>query len=134
VEVGASGWLEDESLPGKFSNYSGNAVDFFAPGVEVYSTVPGNEYQANSGTSMAAPVVSGITALIMAYFPELKPAEIREILHQSVYIPEGDMVNKPGNDGEVDFGSLSITGGLVNAYQALKLAQSIAGSGNASGY
>jgi len=123
VEVGASSWLEDENLPGSFTNYSGKSVDFFAPGVEVYSTVPGNEYEANSGTSMAAPVVSGITALIMAYYPDLKPSEIREILHQSVYLPEEDMVNKPGDGEEVDFDSLSITGGLVNAYRALKLAQ-----------
>src|SRR5690606_28063984 len=66
VEVGASGWLSDANLPGRFCDYSRLAVEFFAPGVDVYSTMHGNEYQANSGTSMAAPVVSGITSLIMA--------------------------------------------------------------------
>lgn len=125
VEVGASAWQGNKNLPGSFSNYSGKAVDLFAPGVEVYSTIPGNKYQSNSGTSMAAPVVSGVTALIMAYYPELKPSEIKEILSKSVYNQSEQKVIKPGNDEEVSFGSLSITGGLVNAYQALELAESL---------
>jgi subtilisin family serine protease len=125
IEVGASSWQGDENLPGSFSNYSGKLVDLFAPGVEVYSTIPGNEYQSNSGTSMAAPVVSGVTALIMAYYPKLKPSEIREILRNSVYNQSEQKVIMPGKDEEVAFGSLSITGGLVNAYQALELAESL---------
>ena len=125
LEVGASAWRMGENLAGSFSNYGQQAVDLFAPGVDVYSTIPGNEYDANSGTSMAAPVVSGVAALIMAYFPELKPSEIIDILRESVY-PLGDkMVVKPGGDEMVSFGSLSVTGGVVNAYEALKLAASI---------
>lgn len=125
LEVGASAWQKGENSVAGFSNYSRHAVDLFAPGVDVYSTIPGNEYEANSGTSMAAPVVSGVAALVMAYFPELKPSEIIAILKQTVY-PLGDkMVNKPGGDEMVKFSSLSITGGVVNAYEALKLAASM---------
>lgn len=125
MEVGASARVGDENLPGSFSNYSEKAVDLFAPGVDVYSTIPGNEYQSNSGTSMAAPVVSGVAALIMAYYPELKPAQIKEILKNSVYNQSEKRVIRPGDDEEVAFGSLSITGGLVNAYQAVELAETI---------
>lgn len=126
IEVGASAWQDDENLPGNFSNYSDEGVDLFAPGVDVYSTIPGNEYKSNSGTSMAAPVVSGVIALIMAYYPELKPSELKEILRQSVYSQADQMVLRPGKgEEEVAFGSLSITGGLVNAYQALQLADTL---------
>ncbi|MEX2594266.1 MAG: S8 family peptidase [Anditalea sp.] len=125
IEVGANAWQGDKNLPGSFSNYSDQGVDLFAPGVDMYSTLPGNEYKSNSGTSMAAPVVSGVTALIMAYYPDLKPSEVKAILKQSVYNQAEQLVIKPGNEEEVAFGSLSITGGVVNAYQALQLAESI---------
>jgi len=124
VEVGASAWKEDEGLAGSFSNYSEAAVDLFAPGVDIYSTLPGDEYDENSGTSMAAPVVSGVAAMLMAYYPDLKPSEIREILRQSVYDLSDQMVTKPGEQDQVPFGSLSISGGVVNAYKAFQLAES----------
>src|SRR5690606_13082007 len=72
LEVGASGWNEGEGMAGSFSNYGQEAVDLFAPGVDIYSTVPENGYDEFSGTSMAAPAVSGVAALLMAYYPELK--------------------------------------------------------------
>ena len=122
IAVGASSWEQGESLPGSFSNYSRQSVDFFAPGVDVYSTLPDNDYDENSGTSMAAPAATGVAALLMAYYPELKPAEVVEILQQSVYKVADQMVSKPGEEEQVPFGSLSITGGLVNAYKAVQLA------------
>lgn len=128
LEVGANGWQNDKNLPGSFSNYSQESVDLFAPGVDMYSTLPGNEYKSNSGTSMAAPVVSGVTALIMAYYPDLKPSDVKDILKQSVYNQADQLVLLPGKEEEVPFGSLSVTGGLVNAYQALQLAESLVGS------
>lgn len=123
IEVGASAWRKGEELPGSFSNYSQNSVDLFAPGVDIYSTLPGNKYDENSGTSMAAPAVSGVAALLMAYYPELKPSEIRCILQQSVYDLKDQMVNQPGNEEQVPFGSLSIAGGVINAYKAFQLAE-----------
>lgn len=123
IGVGASSWEKGENLPGSFSNYSQEAVDFFAPGVDIYSTLPDNEYDENSGTSMAAPAATGVAALLMAYYPDLKPAEVVEILQQSVYQLADQLVSKPGEEEQVPFGSLSITGGLVNAYKAVQLAE-----------
>ena len=69
--MGASSWKGGDELAATFSNYGKNEVDVFAPGVDILSTVPGNKYERESGTSMAAPVVSGLAALIMGYYPNL---------------------------------------------------------------
>lgn len=124
ITVGASSWssANDSSLAAPFSNY-GSSVDLFAPGVDVYSTYPENEYKSNSGTSMAGPVVAGAAALIMSYYPELTASEVKDILIKSA-TKIGDIpVLKPGSDEVVPFSTLSATGGIVNVYQALKLAQ-----------
>lgn len=123
IEVGASGPRDNQDLPATFSNFSKEGVDLFAPGVDIYSTIPGSEYENNSGTSMAAPTVSGVAALLLAYYPELKPKEVRSILKNSVYKAGGDKVNLPGQEEMVNFGDLSQTGGIVNAYQAIQMAE-----------
>jgi subtilisin family serine protease len=122
IEVAASSMNIDEELTAKFTNYGKSSVDLFAPGVRVYSTLPGNNYDAYSGTSMAAPVVSGVAALLFSYFPELSAKEVKEVLlesvkkfDQEVYLPESKEL--------VGFSTLSKTGGVVNAYEAVKLAQ-----------
>lgn len=125
MNIGASNWKTGAELPASFSNFGQNNVDVFAPGVDIYSTTPDNTYEANDGTSMAAPVVSGVAALIMSYYPEFTAKEVKQILMNSVTKPEGVSVNRPGSMAEttVPFTSLSITGGIVNAYNALKLAE-----------
>ncbi len=124
ITVGASSWKapSDSSLAASFSNY-GKTVDIFAPGVDVYSTYPNNEYEKASGTSMAGPVVSGVAALIMSYYPELTASDVKEILLQSSTKITNTLVYKPGSKDVVDFSSLSATGGIVNAFEALKLAE-----------
>lgn len=122
ITVGASSFSED-SLAAPFSNYGATEVDLFAPGVQILSTVPGGEWEPNDGTSMAAPVVSGVAALLMAYFPELGAAEVKEILLESVVSYSGRMVPPPGDPAPpVAFGTLSATGGVVNAYEAVRRA------------
>src|SRR5258708_28677401 len=84
INVGASGLKDDASLVASFSNYGRTTVDVFAPGVEIYSTIPHSRYAAWSGTSMATPVVAGIAALIREYYPSLKATEVKEIIMRSV--------------------------------------------------
>jgi subtilisin family serine protease len=123
VEVGASSWKGMNSLATGFSNYGRSRVDFFAPGEDILSTAPGGGVKRESGTSMAAPVVSGVAALLMAYFPRLTAADVKDILAQSVRTFPSLQVSKPGGDGQkVPFSALSRTGGLIDAYAAVKLA------------
>ncbi|MBX7124492.1 MAG: S8 family peptidase [Cyclobacteriaceae bacterium] len=121
IEVGASG-ADSLNLIGSFSNFGKKAVDLFAPGVDIYSTVPGSKYKNNSGTSMACPATTGVVAVLMSYFPELSPLEIKDILLRSVRRFDGLHVTRPSDGQEVDFNSLSRTGGLVNVYEAVKAA------------
>jgi subtilisin family serine protease len=125
IEVGASSWKGLDSLAAPFSNYGKAQVDVFAPGVDILSTVPGGGYERESGTSMAAPVVSGLAALLMSYYPNLSAADVKRIIMDSATRYADQKVLKPGaENGEmVPFGSLSITGGVVNAYSAVKLAE-----------
>jgi subtilisin family serine protease len=128
IEVGASSYTAD-SLAATFSNYSRTRVDVFAPGVSILSTVPGNGYERNQGTSMAAPVVSGLAALIMSYYPSLSAEQVRTIILESATRFPNQRVVKPGEaGGQVAFSELSVTGGVVNAYEALRLAAQRAGN------
>ena len=123
IEVGAASSSYDEGLAAGFSNYNKQYVDVFAPGARIYSTTPDNEYATFDGTSMAAPMVAGIAALVRSYFPDLKAQQVKEIIEESA-LPVNLQVVKPGSEGEkVSFGDLSATGGLANAYTAVKLAE-----------
>ncbi|TAD94264.1 MAG: peptidase S8, partial [Bacteroidetes bacterium] len=129
ITVGASG---DSSLKcglvADFTNYGSQRVDVLAPGVKIYSTVPGG-YAYEQGTSMAAPVVSGIAALIRAYYPGLSAVQVRNIIEQSTDDTYADaFVTPPGAKSKkmrTTFGQLCKTGGIVNAYKAVKLADAM---------
>jgi subtilisin family serine protease len=121
LEVGASSFTVDENLTATFSNYGTASVDIFAPGVDINSTLPDNDYGTRSGTSMASPVVSGVSALLLSYFPELTPQEVIDILKASATDYDIE-VKQPGSENLVSFSSLSKTGKIVNAYEAIKLA------------
>jgi subtilisin family serine protease len=123
LEVGALAPNSDTQLAASFSNYSREWVDVFAPGQEIYSSTPDNNYEMLQGTSMAAPMVAGVAALLRSYFPKLKAREIKKIIMDSATRID-QMVIKPGtSEEEVNFSDLSVTGGIVNAYEAFKLAE-----------
>ncbi len=140
IEVGASsdpklgvdymtteGTMEKEGFAASFSNYGKKNVDVFAPGVVIYSTVPGgNTYEDLQGTSMASPVVAGLAALIKSYFPKLTPEQIKKVLETSS-VKITAKTAKPGSVEKVPFNTLSKTGGIVNALQAVKLAYTMSG-------
>ena len=122
ITVGASGDKKNGGLTASFSNYGKKEVDVFAPGVSIYSSIPGgNAYGNASGTSMAGPVVAGIAALILEYYPTLTAQQIKYAIEKSAVVPT-EKVNYPGTDNKVDLSEISKTGGFVNAYEAIKLA------------
>jgi len=124
IEVGASGWIDDETLKAGFSNYGKNTVDVFAPGEKILSTIPGSKYEAYDGTSMAAPVVAGLAALIREYYPKLSAVQVKEIILKSVVkVNHPVMVPKDKQKVQEAFFHLCRTGGIVNAYNALQMAE-----------
>lgn len=128
IEVGATSWKGGDQLVASFSNYGQSDVDVFAPGVDILSTVPGNGYERDSGTSMAAPVVTGLAALLLSYYPNLTAADVKRIILASASRHPDQMVVRPNGDQgapavRVRFGTLSATGGIVNAYAAIKMAE-----------
>lgn len=124
IEVGASGWKNDDELVASFSNYGGKTVDVFAPGVKINSTIPGSTYKENDGTSMAAPVVSGLAALIWSYYPHLTALQVKDIIMNSVEkVDQKIKIKEDGSTRRVLLSEISVSGGIVNAYKALKLAE-----------
>ena len=127
LEVGANSWEKGEMMVADFSNYSKTNVDVFAPGVDIYSTVPEGKYENNSGTSMASPVVAGIAALIRSYYPSLSAVQVKEAIMQSC-VPLNQEVIVPGTtEDKMLFKDLCVTGGVVNAYNAIKIASQMKG-------
>ncbi|HEX8328360.1 MAG TPA: S8 family peptidase [Hymenobacter sp.] len=122
LTVGASGPRDNSQLTANFSNYSKKAVDVFAPGVGIMSTLPASTYGKESGTSMASPVTAGVAAVLKSYFPKLTAQDLKRIIMQSAQVHH-TKVQVPGDDKQVDFSTLSVTGGVVDLYEAIKLAQ-----------
>lgn len=125
LEIGASAWGTGSDFVGDFSNYGKETVDVFAPGVNIYSTTPDNKYESFNGTSMAAPNTAGVAALLMSYYPELTAFQVKDIITKSSRKFDNLKVTKPGKEELVEFKDLSISGGLINAYEALKMAESM---------
>lgn len=122
ITVGASGDEKNGGLTASFSNYGKKEVDVFAPGVGIYSTIPGDTTYGNaSGTSMACPVVAGIAALILEHYPNLTPQQLKYAIEKSAVAPK-EQVNIPGTSDKTNLSELCRTGGIVNAYEAVKLA------------
>ena len=128
ITVGASSYKKGKNLPATFSNYGKREVDIFAPGVSIYNLKPGNLYKENDGTSMASPMIAGLAALLRSYFPDLSAAKIKECIMKSatvythkVFLPEEGGSKRP----KIHFNELSVSGGVANAYNAVKLAETM---------
>jgi len=128
ITVGANTKTCNKQFAASFTNYGDEMVDIFAPGFRIKSLAPENKYQIADGTSFSAPVVSGIAALLLAYYPELSAVEVKEIIQKSALVYPDVKVYKPRKGlrlikWKTKFKKLSYTGGIVSAYEALKMAE-----------
>lgn len=119
-----------DGMPVNSSNFGKDEVDLFAQGGAIYSTILGNNYKQFSGTSMAAPVVAGVAALIWNYFPELSVVELKQVLLEGVTSRKGVEVSRPAGinaleKDKVYFEDLCTSGGILNALESVKLAEKL---------
>jgi len=127
MEIGALNYAGGENFSAPFSNYGTKNVDLFAPGMAIYSTLPDDEYRNLQGTSMAAPVVAGVAAVLRSYFPKLTAVQVKNILMSSVTKLDDQVIVPGTKDTKVPFSQLSVAGGVVNAEKAVKMAKIIPG-------
>lgn len=106
------GSIDENGEKSSFSNFGENSVHLFAPGGDIYSTITGSSYGYDSGTSMAAPHVTGVAALLLSINENLTNNQLREAILNSVTIPN--------NSGTNPLNNLCITDGRLNAYNAVK--------------
>ncbi|MGB2273532.1 MAG: S8 family peptidase [Flavicella sp.] len=121
ITIGAMSSKYDENMLATFSNYGKVNVDIFAPGVQIYATTPNNTYEYLSGTSMAAPSTAGVASMIRSYFPKLSASQVKHILMNSGTLIDFKVL-KPGSKELVSLSELCVSGRIVNAYNAVKMA------------
>ncbi|WP_422858167.1 S8 family peptidase [Flagellimonas sp. S174] len=125
ITVGALTSKYGSEMVAGFSNYGVQNVDVFAPGAKVYSTMPNNSYDFQGGTSMAAPAVAGIAALIRSYYPQLSASQVKQVLMQSGLSTKTSVIVSGDASKATTFNSISKSGKMVNAYNALLMADNI---------
>jgi len=122
ITIGAINQNYGDKMVADFSNFGATNVDVFAPGVKIYATIPENKYKYEQGTSMASPNAAGVAALIRSYYPSLKASQVKQIIMQSG--TPIDLVVNVGENGETKkFSEACVSGKIVNAYNALKMAE-----------
>lgn len=121
LEIGASSFKKGLTLPADFSNFGKKSVDFFAPGVDILSTIPDNKYDTYSGTSMASPTAAGVAALLLSYDPSMDAEAVRTLMIDTSRRYPKLKVNLPGTETPVLFSSLSTYGSIVDAFEATKV-------------
>ena len=125
IRVGSLTHNYGSKMVSGFSNYGKKNVDVFAPGSEIYSTFPENDYESIGGTSMAAPGVAGIAALLRSQYPNLSAAQVKQVIVESG-LPLNTKVVVGGDASNVKpFSDLSKSGKIANAYNALIMASKI---------
>ena len=120
MEIGASSFQKGPSLPATFSNYGKQTVDLFAPGVDIYSTIPDNGYGVKSGTSMATPAAAGVAALILSYEPTLDAEALRGVIRATGRLYPELQVKVPGTETLTTFSDLSMMGSVTDVVEALQ--------------
>lgn len=125
ITVGALTNKYGSEMVASFSNYGLINVDVFAPGDDIYSTMPNNEYDFQGGTSMAAPAVAGVAALVRSFYPKLTAPQVKAILLNSGLTTKSKVVVDGDASKAMDFQKISKSGKMVNAYNALIMADAV---------
>ena len=125
ITVGSISQKIDSSFVSEFSNYGKKNVDLFAPGDKIYTTTAGNSYAYDSGTSLAAPMVSGTAAMIWSYYPKLTAKEVKQIILESGTAYDIEVLIPGGEGKKAKFSELSKSGKVLNAYNAMQLAEKV---------
>lgn len=125
ITVGSISQKIDSSFVSVFSNYGKKNVDLFAPGDKIYTTTAGNSYAYDSGTSLAAPMVSGTAAMIWSYYPKLTAKEVKQIILESGTAYDIEVLIPGGEGKKAKFSELSKSGKVLNAYNAMQLAEKV---------
>jgi subtilisin family serine protease len=123
ITVGALNYEYGAKVVADFSNFGQLNVDVFAPGVQIYATVPNNTFQFLQGTSMASPNVAGVAALIRSYYPKLSAKQVKRILMDSGNPITQDVIVGGDESNQKPFTTLAVSGKMVNAYNALVMAE-----------
>src|SRR5690606_824162 len=88
---------------------------------KINSTMPESTYKEQNGTSMAAPVVSGLATILRSYYPELTAKEVKDIILKSVTkVDEKVKIRVDGSTKKVYLDEISVSGGIVNAKTAIE--------------
>ena len=126
ITVGALNSKYGSELVASYSNYGKVNVDVFAPGTDIYSTFPNNKYEYSPGTSMAAPAVAGVAALVMSQYPSLTAVQVKKIILQSGIPIRAKVILGGDNAKSASLDQISTSGKIVNAYNALVMASKVA--------
>lgn len=126
ITVGALDSKYGSEMVASYSNYGAINVDVFAPGTDIYSTIPNNKYEFMPGTSMASPAVAGVAALIRSQYPKLSAGQVKKVILESGLSPKTAVIL--GGDASMNntLDKISTTGKIVNAYNALLMARTMA--------
>lgn len=125
ITVGALTETYGSKMVASFSNYGKNNVDIFAPGAGIYSSMPDDKYKFQGGTSMAAPATAGVAALIRSHYPKLSAPQVKQIIMQSGLESKASVILDGDPAKARPFDQISKSGKMVNAYNALILADQV---------
>ncbi|MBG7630454.1 MAG: S8 family serine peptidase [Bacteroidetes bacterium] len=130
IVVGATGMELNSNFKPVWANYGRKTVDFYAPGESILTTTPFDSYKVDSGSSLSTAITSGVAALLLSYYPDLKVSEIRQILMESATRYDLDIELDYDSNTTVPFSKLSNSGGVLNAFNAFVLAEKISHKSN----
>ncbi len=125
ITVGALDPNYGSELVASYSNYGNINVDIFAPGTDIYSTYPNDSYEYSPGTSMAAPAISGLAALLFSQYPDLTASQVKKIILASGLPIKAKVILGGDPSKSASLSEISTSGKIANAYNALIMASKV---------